>query len=821
MLNSHKCEHLALGIVRSNTCYIFSKTIVEIKVGPDGDDSLASVIYCSKPLVLYVNNTFKFVGEALARILKTHLFIKTQRLNLCILTRKQIELLFSVLNMVRGDIADAETKLVDSYVVKYNNNLCRVMILKLENVGFMAKVDIAVDVCIDREIARFFGSTESEFEAIRDKIKATAITVTETATESGATLGIESAAQALGQAAIGVGITVMVDLALTSHSLYKAKKAKDMGLIDKKEFETKVKKKVCESGCQFIGGTTGSVVGQLMIPIPVVGAFVGGLCGSLIGTGIGKGVNYGLFERKENGNGDRKVDPGFNLIASVLDNIKRRNPDKMISYVEKGKVFREINFNDKSQYRIPSNGEKKSPLPIRYLLEKKPHKEKALPQAADNDLGNAKKGPKRRYSDSAGILKRNIATRNRSKNLTRENSLSTGCLDRCCEELSTDNDDKGMDPKVMTRTVENKSAGQVSTTDGRETKVILKESVRTEDSYTGKAIIKTLKSLDAIIKGKGQQHSNKQTHNVEFQREYEEAITGDLEANSKFSIGRRIYRKEDDSTTEDKCKIKVSVIENERDNCDPIVLEAREVEGDAGEVEEDPRNIFKAATFRKIASIWKNKARISESNRSTVLDNDVTRRLLQIIHREDRDVAEEGASEIKDGNSEDGLEKSEDCSKSPSIVYSGDNREHDGLQDKTFFLTRHTAYGVKIRELVQNTNNVKESGESSENDDAKDITPVHATMASSDNEPVASQSGRFHTNWNLEHDSNERDKEQCNVPRVDGQRISTLTKEFISKLKRNLTQRNLAQRNMKREENRGSQENVDKKRNTLTLTDHD
>ena len=125
---------------------------------------------------------------------------------------------------------------------------------------------------------------------IKEVIIETATVLTSTAAESTATVGIETAAMALGQAAAGIAISVLVDVALTAGSVTRAKLQRDKGLITNSQFKSTVRRKLCDSGCQFIGGTTGTIVGQVLIPVPVVGAIVGGFFGSLIGVGVSKGI---------------------------------------------------------------------------------------------------------------------------------------------------------------------------------------------------------------------------------------------------------------------------------------------------------------------------------------------------------------------------------------------------------------------------------------------------------------------------------------------------------------------------------------------------
>lgn len=150
----------------------------------------------------------------------------------------------------------------------------------------------AIDEILDISAHVIMASGESPDSAItvKEVIIETATVVTSTAAESTATVGIETAAMALGQAAAGIAISVLVDIALTAGSVTRTKLQRDKGLITNSQFKSTVRRELCDSGCQFIGGTTGTIVGQVLIPVPVVGAMVGGFFGSLIGVGVSKGI---------------------------------------------------------------------------------------------------------------------------------------------------------------------------------------------------------------------------------------------------------------------------------------------------------------------------------------------------------------------------------------------------------------------------------------------------------------------------------------------------------------------------------------------------
>ena len=150
----------------------------------------------------------------------------------------------------------------------------------------------AIDELLDisAHIIKASGESPDSAITVKEVIIETATVVTSTAAESTATVGIETAAMALGQAAAGIAISVLVDIALTAGSVTRSKLQRDKGLITNSQFKFTVRRKLCDSGCQFIGGTTGTIVGQVLIPVPVVGAMVGGFFGSLIGVGVSKGI---------------------------------------------------------------------------------------------------------------------------------------------------------------------------------------------------------------------------------------------------------------------------------------------------------------------------------------------------------------------------------------------------------------------------------------------------------------------------------------------------------------------------------------------------
>ncbi|XP_066928783.1 transcriptional regulator ATRX-like [Clytia hemisphaerica] len=204
-------------------------------------------------------------------------------------------------------------------------------------------LDILMDVAIVCYIAALTNTLPNI--DIYNGLKNTATSITETAATNTATLGIESAAQVIGNAMAGAAISAIVDVAVSSATIYVAKRQKDDGRMTEEEFNIKIKKTVCESSLKFVGGTTGSILGQALIPVPVVGAFVGGFCGSLIGAGIGKGINYGVFDRKnKKTQNEKKLNESEQHIKKRYGRKIRGYVPKIIIYNESKKEFEEKHF---------------------------------------------------------------------------------------------------------------------------------------------------------------------------------------------------------------------------------------------------------------------------------------------------------------------------------------------------------------------------------------------------------------------------------------------------------------------------------------------
>ena len=116
-------------------------------------------------------------------------------------------------------------------------------------------------------------------------------TVQDSAPGNTATLGLSATASTLGHATAGFAFTLAVDAVLTIRALSHARKLRQAGEISDVEFRDTVIRRVRQTGCQLVAGSTGSMIGQIVIPVPVLGAMIGGFVGGLIGTGVSKGLD--------------------------------------------------------------------------------------------------------------------------------------------------------------------------------------------------------------------------------------------------------------------------------------------------------------------------------------------------------------------------------------------------------------------------------------------------------------------------------------------------------------------------------------------------
>ena len=91
---------------------------------------------------------------------------------------------------------------------------------------------------------------------------------------------------------IAVGINLVVEGPLWARNIYKLRRKKQFDMISYEEYKRGVIKDTFTSVNTVIGGAGGAVVGQIAIPVPVLGAAVGGVTGSLLGQAIGYGEGW-------------------------------------------------------------------------------------------------------------------------------------------------------------------------------------------------------------------------------------------------------------------------------------------------------------------------------------------------------------------------------------------------------------------------------------------------------------------------------------------------------------------------------------------------
>ena len=97
---------------------------------------------------------------------------------------------------------------------------------------------------------------------------------------------------------IAVGINLVVEGPLLARSIYKLQRKKKFDMISDGDYKRGVIKESFTSVNTVIGGASGAVVGQIAIPVPVLGAAVGGVAGSLLGQAIGYGEGWLLIHDK-------------------------------------------------------------------------------------------------------------------------------------------------------------------------------------------------------------------------------------------------------------------------------------------------------------------------------------------------------------------------------------------------------------------------------------------------------------------------------------------------------------------------------------------
>jgi hypothetical protein len=115
--------------------------------------------------------------------------------------------------------------------------------------------------------------------------------------------GVKQASNALrrvrtGPVVAGLVVSVAVEGALFAKEAMKAYRKYRAGEISRDDFRQQLAKVGCECAGGVIASTAGSVIGQLVIPVPVLGSFVGCTLGNLIGRYCGAMIGKQLVNVK-------------------------------------------------------------------------------------------------------------------------------------------------------------------------------------------------------------------------------------------------------------------------------------------------------------------------------------------------------------------------------------------------------------------------------------------------------------------------------------------------------------------------------------------
>ena len=86
---------------------------------------------------------------------------------------------------------------------------------------------------------------------------------------------------------IALGVNVLIESPRLLRSLYKIHRKEKFDVISSTEAKRQYTVETITSVNTVAGGVGGAIIGQVAIPVPVLGAFVGGFGGVLAGKGIG------------------------------------------------------------------------------------------------------------------------------------------------------------------------------------------------------------------------------------------------------------------------------------------------------------------------------------------------------------------------------------------------------------------------------------------------------------------------------------------------------------------------------------------------------
>ena len=86
----------------------------------------------------------------------------------------------------------------------------------------------------------------------------------------------------------GPGINLLAETPLFTRRMYKLNRQRKFDQITEEDYKRCVIQQSFTSANTVIGATAGAIIGQVVIPVPVIGAAVGGALGTISGNGIGR-----------------------------------------------------------------------------------------------------------------------------------------------------------------------------------------------------------------------------------------------------------------------------------------------------------------------------------------------------------------------------------------------------------------------------------------------------------------------------------------------------------------------------------------------------
>jgi len=85
----------------------------------------------------------------------------------------------------------------------------------------------------------------------------------------------------------GPGMNLLAEAPIFTRRIYKLGRQRKFNRISEEEYKKGVIKQSFASANTVLGATAGFIVGQLAIPVPLVGGLVGGALGTVTGNGLG------------------------------------------------------------------------------------------------------------------------------------------------------------------------------------------------------------------------------------------------------------------------------------------------------------------------------------------------------------------------------------------------------------------------------------------------------------------------------------------------------------------------------------------------------